>query len=150
MSWGIFFAAVHHMAAFLIAGALVTEWITLRENRDKPSVKTLVQADTIYGVFSVVLILVGLLRVCYFEKGSEFYVSNSFFWIKIAAFAVMGVLSLYPTITFFKQAKDKVAVFDEPDSVLRSHILMLIRAELVFLAIAVVTAAFMAKGIGTF
>jgi putative membrane protein len=107
MSWGIFFAAIHHLAAFLITGALVTEWITLRNNQEKPSFKTLFKAEMVYAVFSIMLILVGLLRVCYFEKGIEFYVSNLFFWIKIAAFGVMGILSLYPTATFFKLAKEK-------------------------------------------
>jgi uncharacterized membrane protein len=47
-------------------------------------------------------------------------------------------------------AKEKATEFEGIGSSGRSRILMLIRAELVFLAITVLTAAFMAKGIGAF
>jgi putative membrane protein len=57
-------------------------------------------ADGVYGLAATTILVTGILRVIYFGKGSEYYLNNNFFWIKIALFIVVGLLSLYPTITF--------------------------------------------------
>ena len=46
------------------------------------------------------LLVVGLLRVYYFEKGAAFYFGNAFFIAKLALFIVVGLLSIYPTLEF--------------------------------------------------
>ena len=42
----------------------------------------------------------GIYRVIKFGQGSEFYTQNPIFWTKIIIFALIGSLSLYPTITY--------------------------------------------------
>ncbi len=147
MLWGTLFAALHHVAAFLIAGALVAELLLIKNKENPKNIKQLVTSDSIYGIFSVVLIVVGFIRVFNYEKGSAFYFSNGFFWVKMAGFALMGVFSLYPTFTFFKSLKHpepKSAIEDD----VRDRIKQLIAVELIFFVITLVAAAFMAKGIG--
>jgi len=148
MVWRLFLAIVHHLAAFIITGALVAEFVIVwQKNLNKEKLKALVLADSLYGLFSVVLVGVGLLRVFYFEKGSEFYIQNIFFWLKMIAFAAMGALSIYPTLTYFKNfRKDENALSIDVST--QNKITSLIIVEQLLLLIAVICAALMAKGIG--
>ena len=56
--------------------------------------------DLVYGISAAIVLIVGLLRVFNFEKGAPFYAQNLFFWIKMAGFALVALLSIYPTIRF--------------------------------------------------
>ena len=60
----------------------------------------MVVADIIYGIFGVALLVSGIYRVMKFGQGSEFYTHNLLFWTKIIIFALVGSLSLYPTIKY--------------------------------------------------
>ena len=60
----------------------------------------MVVADIIYGIAGIALLVSGIYRVVKFGQGSEFYTQNPIFWTKIIVFALVGSLSLYPTITY--------------------------------------------------
>ncbi len=57
------------------------------------------------GASAGLLLVVGLLRVFYFEKGAAFYFGNAFFLAKLALFVVVGLLSIYPTREFLSWGK---------------------------------------------
>ena len=57
-------------------------------------------SDAVYGVAATVLLVVGLLRVFYTEKGAAYYFASFTFLAKLALFVVVGILSIYPTIKF--------------------------------------------------
>jgi putative membrane protein len=42
----------------------------------------------------------GLLRVFLGAKGVEYYLANTFFWLKMALFAAVGLISISPTFSY--------------------------------------------------
>ena len=105
--------------------------------------------DILYGVSAGVLVIVGLLRVFYFEKGAAYYAQNWFFWTKMLGFAVVGLLSIYPTIRFISWRKltTRNQVPEISDQELK-RIKLILRLETLALAIIIFSAAMMARGVG--
>ena len=109
----------------------------------------MVVADIIYGIAGVALLVSGIYRVIKFGQGSEFYTQNPIFWIKIITFALIGSISLYPTITYVLWAipLSKGSLPEVTDNlVLRLR--LLINIELVGFASIPFFAALMTRGIG--
>jgi len=46
------------------------------------------------------VLVIGLLRVFYFEKGASYYFHSIPFIVKLSLFAVVGLVSIYPTMQF--------------------------------------------------
>src|SRR5436190_7785721 len=67
------FAFLHHVAAFTLFAALVLELILIRDDLTVGTARRLQVADMVFGISAGVLIVVGLLRVLYFEKGATYY-----------------------------------------------------------------------------
>ena len=80
--------------------------MTLTRNPSHAEAVKLQRCDIWYGLFAMALLVVGFLRVSHFEKGSAHYVSNHTFWTKLALFAIVGLLSIYPTVQFLSWRKD--------------------------------------------
>lgn len=95
-------ATLHHLSAFTLTACLVYEFIAYRKGLSVAEARRIQRVDLWYGISAGILVAVGLLRVFYFEKGSAFYSQNMMFWIKMALFAVVGLLSVYPTIRYIK------------------------------------------------
>ena len=98
MSW--FFAFLHHVAAFALVAAVCIEFALIREPLSDTVARKLIRADALYGAAAGAVLVVGLLRVFYFEKGAAYYFSNVFFIAKLILFAVVGLLSIRPTREF--------------------------------------------------
>ena len=54
----------------------------------------------LFSVFAVLILIVGSSRVFFGVRGPEFFLTNPWFWAKITAFVVVGILSAPPTIRF--------------------------------------------------
>ena len=93
-------AYIHYLSFMLCFGALVYERISLKANPNRQEAINMVVADIIYGIAGISLLISGIYRVIKFGQGSEFYTENPIFWTKIIVFALVGSLSLYPTITY--------------------------------------------------
>src|SRR5579863_8430472 len=98
-------AFLHHLAAFTLVAALAVEVATFKPPLTAQQARRLVWTDTIFGAAATVVLIVGLLRVEYFEKGPAYYWHDLFFLVKFAAFVVAGLLSIYPTMTFLSWRK---------------------------------------------
>ena len=64
----------------------------------------------------MLVIVVGVLRVIFGASGWEYYVSNYAFWAKMAAFLVMGLLTVPPTLAirrWLKAGQDYVVPAEE-------------------------------------
>ena len=70
MTWTLVLAGIHHIAAFTIAVVLALELILLRLELTNDSARTLLRIDALYGIAAIVLLIVGMLRVFYTEKGA--------------------------------------------------------------------------------
>ena len=89
-------AFLHHVAAFTLVAALVVEFVLIRGELDATTARKLARTDVVFGISSGVLLVVGLLRVFYFEKGAGYYFHSATFIAKLALFVAVGLLSIYP------------------------------------------------------
>ncbi|MFY0628201.1 MAG: DUF2214 family protein [Reichenbachiella sp.] len=149
MSTNALFSFFHFIAAFGVVYTVVFELLTFQKNLSLLDAKKIQKVDMIYGLSAGLVLLIGFLRVFYFEKGSDFYFSNFFFLLKIGTFLVVGGLSIYPTITFAKWQKftNKGEVPIISDSQFK-WIKLLLKLELIGLIVIMLAASMMAKGIG--
>lgn len=144
------FAFLHHVAAFTLFAALVVELILIREALTVGSARRLQIADMVFGISAGVLIVIGLLRVSYFEKGAYYYFHTWTFMAKLALFVIVGLVSIIPTLEFLswrKAVKQGQAPSVSPEK-LRS-LRSIIHLELAGVVVMILMAALMAKGIGS-
>lgn len=142
-------AIAHHLLVFLLTGVLAAELVLVRLELTAPRLRALGAVDALYGALAVLILVVGFARVFHGAKGAEFYLPNHVFWTKIAAFAVVGLLSIAPTVLIFRWRKRAKA---NPGATPPMNELTLARrcliAEVaVFLTIPI-WAALMARGVG--
>ena len=144
-------AFLHHLAAFAVVSALTGELVLARSALTVESARSIVRFDSAYGISAVVLVVVGLLRVFHFEKGAAYYFHSAPFVGKLTLFAIVGLLSIYPTREFLSWRKSlrqgQVPVVDAER--LRA-IRTVIHWELAIIALILLLAALAARGIGTF
>jgi putative membrane protein len=92
---------------------------------------------------------VGLLRVTYFEKGPAYYWHDSYFLIKLSAFVVAGLISIYPTVTFLSWQRglgSGTAPQPSPERTRRVRLCLML--ELAAILVILFGAALMARGFG--
>ncbi len=144
-------AFVHHLAAFTLAATIVYELVTYRKDISLGEARRLQKLDIAYGISAGVVLVVGLLRVFFFEKGPAYYSHNFFFLTKMIAFLLVGLLSIYPTVKFVSWNKS-LSQNKVPEMPARevARIKLLLALELAGLAVIILSAALMARGIGTF
>ncbi len=142
-------AFLHHFAAFTLTAAIVYEHITFRKDLSLAEARRIQIMDIIYGVSAGFILIVGLLRVFYFEKGPVYYAHNWFFWTKMFGFALAGLLSIYPTLRFVSWRKfttrNQVPEISDREV---GRTKLLLRLETVAIALILFSAAMMARGIG--
>ena len=143
------FAFLHFVAVFGIFATVFLEWQTMSPAPSLAEAKRIRRCDRWYGLFAMALLVVGFLRVYYFEKGSTFYFRNPVFDAKLALFALVGIVSIYPTIRFIRwgaRTRRGEAPAIAPGEYRR--IMMSLRAEMALLLGTALCASFMARGIG--
>ncbi len=139
----------HFTFAFIFAGALSAEAFVLRLPVDARVAKLLVRIDVFDRIGAIGLLLAGLARLNFGAKGWAFYESQPFFWAKMAAFALIGVVSIMPSLAFFRWSR--AASMDESfvaPAAEAKAIRRLVIAEAHLLALAVLFAALMARDFG--
>jgi putative membrane protein len=95
-------AIVHHLLVFTLAGILAFEIGTVSVNMQGSEIRRVGRVDLWYGILAGVIIIVGFLRATVAAKGWAYYSVNLFFWLKIATFLVIGLLSIPPTVQFIR------------------------------------------------
>jgi putative membrane protein len=143
------FAFLHHIAAFVLAAALVIEFVLIRGDLSVDSARKLVLADLALGLSATVILVVGFLRVFYFEKGASYYFHSASFIAKLSLFVLVALLSIYPTVEFLswrKLVKQQQRPSVSPAK-LRA-IRTIIHWELVGVVLIVLFATLMARGVG--
>jgi putative membrane protein len=143
-------AIVHHLIVFALAAVLAAELALMRPAAmSPPTVKLLGRFDAAYGMLALAILVVGFIRVWYGAKGPDYYLHNHAFWAKIAAFAVVGLVSIPPTLRIagWKKSLKADAAFMPPlpeIGKLRRWLLI----EVHVFALIPIFAAMMARGVG--
>lgn len=145
------FAFLHHVAAFSLVTSLAIELVLMRDVLTLSSARKLLLVDLIYGISAGVVLVIGFARVVYFEKGATYYFHSIPFIAKLSLFALIGLVSIYPTLEFLSWRKilkqDRIPT---PDASKVRLIRTFIHLELTGVVLILLCAALMAKGIGTF
>ena len=138
-------AIAHHLLAFALAGVIAAELVLIRPGLGGRALAILTRIDAAYGALAMLLIIIGASRVYFGLKGWEFYVYNPTFWAKMAAFALVGLLSIVPTIRILRWRAANAENYVVPDAdVLRVRTFL--KMEAVVFALIPVFAAAMARG----
>jgi len=98
-------AIAHHLAVFTLVALYAAEFALLRPGLGGARIGQLTRIDAAYGAMAGVVIVVGIIRVMFGAVGWEYYVSNHAFWGKMAAFLVMGLLTIQPTMAIRRWLK---------------------------------------------
>jgi len=142
-----FFAFLHHVAAFALVGALAVEFVLIGQELTLASARRLPIVDAVLGVSATLVLIVGLLRVFYFEKGSLYYFSSHAFLTKFAVFIILALLSIVPTLEFLSWRKAvKAGQVPAVEARRMRLVRSIIHGELAGIVIILLCAAIMARG----
>jgi putative membrane protein len=142
-------AFLHHVAAFTVVAALAVEVALFRPPLSAAQAWRLVRTDTLFGVSAGLLLIIGLLRVAYFEKGPAYYWHDAFFLIKFGAYLVAALISIYPTVTFLSWSRGlKAGAAPEVSAERTRRVRLCLMLEVTAIVMILLCAALMARGFG--
>ena len=136
----VHFLAILTMVVFISSEAALcrVEWL------NKAVVERLARIDMVYGMAAMVVLVSGIARTVWGVKGSGWYWSNPLLHIKLTLFIIVGVMSIFPTLTYLRWRKAVRASGTLPGEaeikktrklvMIQAHILVLIPLAAVFLA----------------
>jgi putative membrane protein len=139
-------AILHHLAIVSLIMLLGFEFAVLKPGLSAKDLARVTRADAAYGATAGLVIVIGVCRVIWGLKGADYYLSNGWFWAKMASFLAIGLLSIPPTIALlrWRKASRLDAAFAPPDADI-ARLRGFIHAEMGLLALVVVFAAAMAR-----
>lgn len=140
-------ASLHHLLLIGLVAILTFELAVVREGLAASAIRRVARADSLYGLLALALLIVGFSRVYFGIKGPDFYFESHVFWTKIAAFVLVGLLSIPPTLRILgwsRAARHDPAYIAPPADIAAARRFMHIEAG-VLLLIPILAAA-MARG----
>ncbi len=135
---------IHFISIFLLFSTLLLSLITLKEKMVRKSLLLLVKADLSFGIFAITAVATGVLRLFFFGKGVDYYLSNPVFIAKITLFILVGICSILPTAHFLKMRKSKEEIIEVENFKL---IQLILKIELALLLIIPLLGVAVARGI---
>lgn len=150
MDIDLILASAHHLAVFTLVGLFAAEFAMLRPGLSGTRVAQLARIDAAYGGIAGLVIVVGIVRVIFGAAGWQYYVGNHMFWGKMAAFLIMGLLTIPPTMAMRRwvKAAEGLADYAPPASEIATQRRFLHLQAGVLLLIPIFAAA-MARGYGS-
>ena len=103
MLWTSTLVLYLHIISFMLTyAAVAAEYALLRGSPDPPTIRALGAADAVYGGAAVGVFATGVLQTLYLGKGLAYYLQSPILWSKVGLFTLVGVASIYPTLTFLR------------------------------------------------
>ena len=142
-------AYLHFGAIFTLIWFLAKEWTLLRVGADKIDLERIALADAGFGIAAGVVFVTGALRAVFGIKGWPFYAHNHVFYLKVAMFAVVGLISIAPTKTIlrWRRTRRQDAAYRVPETEWQ-RTRRLVMIELHLLALIPLAAVIMSRGLG--
>jgi putative membrane protein len=141
------FAFLHHLCAFTLISAVAIEFALIRQELTVASARWLQVTDAVLGIAAAALLIIGLLRVLYFEKGASYYFHSHAFLTKFSLFIIVGLLSIIPTREFLSwRAATKAGQVPAVDAGKLQRVTAVIHVELAAIVVILLCAAIMARG----
>jgi putative membrane protein len=141
------FAFLHHLCAFTLVACVAIEFTLVRQELTLASARGLQVTDLVLGFAAGALLIIGLLRVVFFEKGASYYFHSHAFLTKFVLFIIIGLLSIIPTMEFLSW-RGAITAGQVPvmDAKRRKRVTAVIHSELAAIVIILLCAAIMARG----
>ncbi len=142
-------AYFHHIAAFALVAILFVETALCKPGMTSAQTRQLTRYDLFYGMLAGVLLVAGFARVYLGAKGAAFYWGNPVFHAKVGVFLLIGLLSVPPTLRYFKWGKalkTNPSFTPSVDEIKGTRKFIHIQALLI--VVVPLLAALMARGIG--
>jgi putative membrane protein len=141
-------AYLHYLSIILLAGFLVGELVMCRAGMTTEQARRLAGIDAVFFASALVALATGLLRLFLYAKGVSFYTGNPTFWVKMALYVIIAVISITPTRTFLRWKRTAAERGTAPAGNEIAAARRLIHIELGLLALMPLMAVLMARGIG--
>ncbi|WP_213936738.1 DUF2214 family protein [Pseudomonas sp. dw_612] len=143
-----FLAAIHLLAfAMGLWGVLTRGTALSRLAAGTAQVRNVLVADNVWGICAGILLVTGLLRAFGgYEKGTDYYLHQPLFHLKMTLFVIILLLELVPMITLIKWriALKRGAAFDQGRAKLFARIS---HVEALLMMLMVIAATGMARGV---
>ena len=142
-------AIAHHLAMLGLIVFVVMELVLVKPEITPAQAGRMSRIDLGYGVFAVLIVAVGFGRVYFGIKDPAFYLENHVFWTKIGLFAVMGVVSVWPSLAFSRWRRElKTNPNFRPVSAEVGRVRRFLHIQVGLLALIPIFAAMLGRGIG--
>jgi putative membrane protein len=149
MTTDLLLASGHHLFVLMLVSMLAGEAVLLRQTVSAASLQLLARLDLYYGISAAGLLAFGVARLFWGSKGVAFYSGNPVFWVKLGTIAVIGLLSVLPTLAIARWRRAaKANPGALPDATQWQRMRRIAFIEMHLLTVVAVTAAAMARGIG--
>ncbi|MCG8392065.1 MAG: DUF2214 family protein [Pseudomonadales bacterium] len=149
MFWSVLWASVHYLSILMLFACLYGELLLWRTGINERNMRTLLLLDMGYGLSALVVLISGVARAGWTEKGWDFYLSSPWFHGKVTLFILIALLSLYPTKVFLGWRKTvKAGHVPEIDPKLQRNLRGVLVAEIHLVVLMPILAAMMARGVG--
>ncbi|MGH8629648.1 MAG: DUF2214 family protein [Burkholderiales bacterium] len=148
MAMEVIVAYVHFAAVIALGGLLGCELLLLWSGVGAREAKQIALLDLGYLLAAILVLVSGLLRLIWFGKAPAFYLHNPVFWIKLALFVAVGLISIPPTRRFLRWRRAALSAGSAPQPEEVAFARRYVAAELGLLALIPLTAVLAARGIG--
>ena len=136
--------AILTMVVFIASEAALcrVEWI------NAAVVERLAKVDLVYGIAAITVLATGVARTWWGVKGTAWYWTNPLLHIKLTLFIVIGVVSIFPTLTYIRWRKGlRVSgALPAEAEIRKTRKLVMVQAHLI--AVIPLVAVFLARGFG--
>lgn len=144
MTTGLLLAIAHHLFAFSLIAFLVAELVLLTAPPERSVLRKLLFIDLAYGAAAVGSVAAGVSRLHWGDKPAEFYTGNPVFWVKMGLWALVGLISIIPTMRYITWMRRQ----DPPLPAVFASTRRLVGLEVAVFTGIPVFAAMMAQGFG--
>ena len=111
-------------------------------------VERLAKIDLVYGLAALAVLGTGIARTVWGVKGTAWYWTNPLLHVKLTLVIIIGVVSIFPTLTYFRWRKALRATGALPAEVDIKKTRRLVMAQAHLIAVIPLVAVFLARGFG--
>jgi len=134
---------IHFLSILSLTSLLVYQNLSIQKKLEAYQLRKLAVVDALYGVSAIAVLASGL-SLCFFVgKPSHFYMNNIVFHYKLSMFLLVALMSVTPTVFFFRNRKRTEHEKEVPKTVIFFK-----RMEFFVLLLIPLFAALMARGVG--
>jgi putative membrane protein len=136
---------LHYLGFMVLFAALVAQHLLFVSEASPQQVKRLFILDGLYGAAAILVLVTGLAKVFWVGKPAIFYAQNGLFHAKVTLFVIVALLSIWPTLEFFKARRRSANLPPSALVQLPVNIRVIQRIELLAVVLLPLLAVFMAR-----